>query len=73
MEYYEFVDPTSGNKTTLNVSVIAAVQLPDKGRVVNVIFSDSGKILLSCATEERAAEEYAKIRAALADAQGTTA
>lgn len=68
MELYEFVDPNSGNKITLNVNVIAAVQLPDKGRVVNVIFSESGKITLSCGTEERAAEEYMKIRAALADA-----
>ncbi len=73
MEYYEFVDPNSGNKTTLNVKVIAAVQLPDKGRVVNVIFSESGKIILSCGTEEKAVEEYLKIRTALADAQATMA
>ena len=65
MQAYEFIDPNSRLKTILNVNVIAAVQLPDKGKVVNIIFSDSGKIVLSCGSEERAVEEYVKIHAAL--------
>jgi hypothetical protein len=69
MEVYEFLDPRSGTKTVLNVSRIAAVQLPDKGRVVDVFFSDTEKLSLSCGSVERAIEEFVKIRAALAHAQ----